>query len=66
MEKVIHCELCKGLKYDHTTKWNMHQPESIPANEIYQILWDFKLQMNYPTPIRRLNLVLKLSIKKYS
>ena len=31
--KGIHWELCKRLKFDHTTKWFMHQPESILENE---------------------------------
>ena len=28
MRKVIHCELCKKLKFHHTNKWFMHKPES--------------------------------------
>ena len=31
--KVIHWELCKKLKFDHSTKWYMHKPESILENE---------------------------------
>ena len=30
---VIHLELCKRLTFDHTTKWDMHKPESVLENE---------------------------------
>ena len=30
---VIHWELCKNLKFDHTNKWYIHNPESILENE---------------------------------
>ena len=30
--KVIHWELSKNLKFDHTNKWYMHNPESVLKN----------------------------------
>ena len=27
--ELIHKELCKKLKFDHTTKWYVHNPESV-------------------------------------
>ena len=33
MEKVIHWELCKKFISDHTNKWYLHNPKSIPENE---------------------------------
>ena len=30
--KVIHWDLRKKLKFDHTTQWYMHEPESIQEN----------------------------------
>ena len=30
--KVIHWELCKGLKFGHTTKWYMHKVEPFLQN----------------------------------
>ena len=33
VRKVIHWELCKKLKFDHTTIWYMHKPESVLENE---------------------------------
>ena len=40
--KVIHGELCKKLRFDHTNKWYMHEPESVLENETNQIQWDLK------------------------
>ena len=45
--EVIHRELCKKLKLDHTTKWYMHKPESTLENKI---LWDFEIQMDHLIP----------------
>ena len=42
--KVIHWELCKELKFDHTNKWYKHKPESILENEMHKLLWDFEIQ----------------------
>ena len=56
--KVIHWELCKKLKFDHTTKWYMHKPESILENEAYKILWDFEIQTNHLILARRPVLVM--------
>ena len=36
--KVIDWELCKKLKFDHTNKWYMHNPESFQENEMHRVL----------------------------
>ena len=36
----------------------MHKPESDLENEMNKILSDFEIQMDYPIPARRLDLVL--------
>ena len=33
MGKVIHCELYKGLKFDHIDKWYMYKPKSVLVNK---------------------------------
>ena len=38
MSEVIHWELCKKFRFDHTNKWHMHNPESILENETHKIL----------------------------
>ena len=44
---VIYWELCKKLKFDHTTKWYMHKLETVLENETHKILWDFEIQTDY-------------------
>ena len=41
---MIHWELCKKLKFDHTNKCYMHNPESVPENEAHKLHWDFDAQ----------------------
>ena len=36
--KGIHRELCKKLKFEHTTKWYMHKPESVLVNATHKIV----------------------------
>ena len=40
--KVIHQELCKRLKFDHTDESYMHKPENVRENETYKIIWDYE------------------------
>ena len=44
VEKVIHWELFKKFKFDHTNKWYMYNLESILANETHKLLYDFEIQ----------------------
>ena len=56
--KGIHRELCKKLKFDHTNKWYMHDPESVLENEIHKLFWDFKIQTDLIIFVRWLDLVI--------
>ena len=38
VRKVIHWELCKKFKFDHTTRWYMHNQESVSENETDKLL----------------------------
>ena len=42
VRKVIYWELCKGLKFDHNTTWNMYNPEYVL--ETLKIHSDFEIQ----------------------
>ena len=33
MGKVIHWEMCKKFKFDHTKKWYMHNPATVLGND---------------------------------
>ena len=56
--KVIHRELCKKFKSDHTNKWYKHDSESIPENETLKILWDFEIQTDHLISVRRPDFVI--------
>ena len=51
--KVIHWELHKKFKFDHTNKWYMHNPESVQENETHKILRDFATQTDHLISARR-------------
>ena len=53
--KVIHWELCKKLKLNHTKKWYMDNLESVPENETHKIHYDFEIQTDHLIPARRLD-----------
>ena len=57
MGKVTNWELCKKLKFDHTNKWYMHNPEFVLENETHKILWDFEIKMDHLISARRTDLV---------
>ena len=57
VEKVIHWELCKRLRFDYTDKWYMYKPESVLEYETQKNLWDFEIQMDRPIQIKRPNLI---------
>ena len=43
--KVIHWELCKKVKFDHSNKWYMHNPESVREKETHKLLRGSKRQI---------------------
>ena len=40
VSKVIHRKLCKKFKFEHTTKWYMHNSASVLENETHKLQWD--------------------------
>ena len=58
VEKVIHKELPKKLKFYHTNKWYMYNPEFILENKTQKILWDFEIQTDHLISARRPDLVI--------
>ena len=46
--KVIHWELCKRLKFDHSIKCT-YKPESLLENETHNILWYIEIQTDHLT-----------------
>ena len=62
--KVIHCELCKKFRFDHTNKWYMHNPESVLENDTHKLPWDFKIEMVHLISARRPGLLIIKKKKK--
>ena len=56
VEKIIHWELCKKLKFDH--KWSMYKQESVQENETHKIPWDFEIQTDPLISARRPDLMI--------
>ena len=50
--KVIHWEMCKKFKFDHTNKWYMHNPALVIENNIHKPLWDFDIHTDNLTSSR--------------
>ena len=56
--KVIHWEMCKKFKFDHSNKWYMHNPAPVLENDTHKLLWDFNIQMDHQIPPRRPDLII--------
>ena len=64
VDKVIHWELCKKLKFDHTNKWYMHNPATAQENETHKLLWDFNIQTDHLISVRKPGLIIINNNKK--
>ena len=62
--KVIHWELCKNFKFDKTKRWYIQNPDSVPENETYKLLWDFEIQTGHIFSLRRPDLIIINKKKK--
>ena len=56
--KVIHREMCKKLKTDHTNKWYMHNPTSVLENSTHKLIWDFDIHTDHRISARRPDLIM--------
>ena len=45
--KVIHWEMCKKFKFDHTNKWYMHNPAPVLENDTHKLQWDFDIHTDH-------------------
>ena len=56
--KVIHWEMCKTVKFDHTNKWYMYNPAPVLENATHKLLWDFNIQTDHLIQARRPDLII--------
>ena len=57
MDKYIHWELGKKLKFDHVRKWFLLNPESFLENETYKLSWDCEIQTDHLISFRQLEFI---------
>ena len=57
IDKVIHWEMCKKFKFDHTNKWYMHNPATILEKDTYKLLRDLDIQTDHLISARRPDLI---------
>ena len=62
--RVIHWDMCKKLKFDHTNKWYMHNPAPVLENDTHKLLWNFDIQMDYLISAQRPDLIIINKKKK--
>ena len=62
--KVIHWEMCKKFKFDHTNKWYMKNPAPVLEYDTHELLWDFNIQTNHLIPARRPDVIIINKKKK--
>ena len=41
------------FKFDHTNKWNMHNPTTALENDTHELLWDFDIHTDHLISVRR-------------
>ena len=56
--KVIHWEMCKKFKFDHTNKWYMHNPAPVIEKDAHKLLWDFDVQTDHLNSASRHDLII--------
>ena len=64
VDKVIHWEMCKKFKFDHTNKWYMHNPAPVLENDTHKLLWVFDTQTDHLISARRPDLIIINNNKK--
>ena len=58
--KGIHWESCQKLKFDHASKWYIHNTKSVQENETHKVLWDFDIQTDHLISARRPDLMISI------
>ena len=56
--QMIHCEMCKKFKFDHTNKWYMHNSASVQENDMHEQLWDFDIHTDHLISAKRSDLII--------
>ena len=63
---VIHREMCKKFKFDHTNKWYMHNPAPVLENDTHKLLWDSDIHTDHLISARRPYLIITNKKREYA
>ena len=55
---MVHWELWKKLECDYTSKWYVHNAESVLENDTHKLHWDFDIQTDHLISARRPGLMI--------
>ena len=58
VSKLIHWEMCKKVKFDHTNKWYMYIPVPVLENDRHKLLWDFDVHTDHLISARRPDVII--------
>ena len=50
--------MCKKFQFDHTNKWDMHNPAPVLENHTHKLLRNFNIQTDQLIPARRPDLII--------
>ena len=64
--KVIHWEMYKKFKFDHTNKWYMLNPAPVLENDTHKLLWDSDIHTDFQISARRPNLIIINKKREYA
>ena len=56
--KVIHWEMCKKFKFDHTNRWYMHKPIYFLKNDTHKLQRNFDLKTDHLISARKPDLII--------
>ena len=62
--KVIHWKMCWKFQFNHTNKWQIHNPAPVLENDSHELRWDFNIQTDHLIPARRPDLIIINKQKK--
>ena len=62
--KVIHWEMSKKFKFDHTNKWYMLNPAFVLENDTHELLLDFDMHTYHLISARKPDLLIISIIKR--
>ena len=64
VSKMIHWEMCKKLKFDHTNKWYIHNLTPLLENYLHKLLWDFEIHTDHQILAKGADLIIINKKKK--